>query len=731
MSRRLAVLAVPFILFGLLPARAQDGGETPVIPVEPVRAEPEPESQPETASEPTEPSQRLDEVIVTGDSGALSPYVASSGSSATKTDTALIETPQSVSVLTEERLRDLGALTLQDALRYSAGVRSDAYGLDSRGDFAIIRGTEYVPYRDGLRSVFGFYNNVRPDVYALDSVEVLRGPSSVLYGQGSSGGMVNVVSKRPKASAHHELRAESGDYARRQLALDSTAPLTSDAGLQYRVVALTRESATQVDFVGDDRWFVAPSLTWNPAPWLRWTLLGNFQRDQTGSSTAFLPWEGTIEANRNGQIPTNRFVSEPDFDAYDTRQNAGTSLLEIALGDTWNLQQSLRYSDSGTHYRSLFPNIYTGDPYLLDPLRRRSVLRVAYASDASARALTADQRLRARWTWGAVEQTLLVGVDTTHVRLHSVEGTSTPAQVIRQGGFDLYEPIYGNYIAPTQVDLPVLKLRQTGFYVQDQLRIGEQFIALLGARRDQARSHQDGSPATEDAETSLRAGLLYHFDAGWAPYASYSESFDPVAGFDAQDQPFQPVRGQQLEAGLKFQPEGGSTLLTFATFRIEEKNRLAPGESPAEQKQLGRSEIRGFELEAATTVLERLDLLASYTRLKGYSDEGPNAGEARYKNLVAVPRDAASAWLHWRLGLGFSIGAGARYTSALPDESSTVEVPAVTLFDAMASWETEHWRLAINGSNLEDETVLAVCLERGDCFYGPRRNVVGSLSYRF
>lgn len=675
---------------------------------------------------------RLTPLEVTGDRAALPRYVADSASSATKTDTPLIETPQSISVLTEERLRDLGALTLQDALRYSAGVRSDAYGVDARGDFAIVRGTEYVPYRDGLRSVFGHNNNVRPDVYALESVEVLRGPSSVLYGQGSSGGMVNVVSKRPQARAAQELRLEYGEYDRRQLSVDSTGPLSGNESLLYRIVGLARSAGTQVDFVDDNRWYVAPSLTWTPARWLRWTVLGNVQRDESGSSTAFLPWEGTIRPSRNGQIPTNRFTSEPAFDAYDTWQDAVTSVLALDFGEHWTLQQSLRYSDSGAHYRSLFPNVYTGDPYLLDPLRRRSVLRVGFASDTQAQALTADQRLRARWRWGSVEQTLLAGFDATRTTLLEQQGLSSVAQILLQGSFDLYEPRYGNFIAPTLAPLPDLALRQNGMYVQDQLRIGDGLVALLGVRRDEARSQNAGESEVRDAQTSRRAGLLYRFAAGVAPYLSYSESFDPVAGYDQDGAPFRPVRGVQREAGLKFESADNTRMLTVAAFDLRERNRLAPGDTPAQQKQLGTSRIRGVEVEAMAALLDTLDVIASYTHLQGQSDQGPNADNgARYKNLVGVARDSVSAWLHWRLGYGFSVGAGARYTAAIPDESATVEVPAVTLFDAALAWESPHWRLAVNASNLEDQTVIAVCLERGDCFYGPRRNVVGSLSYRF
>ncbi|MFC4250425.1 TonB-dependent siderophore receptor [Sinimarinibacterium flocculans] len=674
---------------------------------------------------------------ITGHADALPRYLADRASSATKADTPLVETPQSISVISAERLLDLGALTLQDALRYTAGVRSDAYGFDSRGDFANIRGTAYVPYRDGLRAQFGYYNNVRPDVYALQSVEVLRGPSSVLYGQGTSGGMVNVTSKRPQPAFAHELRAEFGEYARRQLALDTTGPLTGDGSLLYRLVALMRESDTQVDFVGSDRWFVAPSLSWHPTPWLSWTVLGNFQRDESGSSTAFLPWEGTVLPSRNGRIPTGRFVSEPDYDRYDTQQDAVTSLLRIDLGERWSLHQNLRYVDSGAVYRSLYPNVYVGDPYQLDPIQRRRVLRVTNASDTDARALTADHRLQGQWRWGPVEQTVLVGVDATDVRLREVAGTLSIPQIIQQGRFDLYEPVYGNYIVPDTARVPDLELRQTGVYIQDQIRFGDRLILLLGARYDDASSESVGNtPPVENSETSLRAGLLYRFDAGWAPYVSYSESFEPVADFDADGNPFKPVRGEQIEAGVKFESADGGALFTLAAFDIEETNRLAPGDTPAEQKQLGIAEIRGFEFEAMTRWFDALDLLLSYTYLDGHSDEGPNADEAtRIQNIAALPRHSATAWLRWRFALfglpGFSIGGGARYTATLPSEGGTVEVPAVTLFDAMAAWESEHWRIAVNGTNLEDESVLSICLERGDCFYGSRRNVVGSVAYRF
>ncbi len=685
---------------------------------------------------------QLSPIEVTGTTLDTPRYSADTGGSATKTDTPLIETPQSISVLTRERLLDLGALTIQDALRYSAGVRSDAYGLDSRGDFAIIRGTEYMPYQDGLRSLFGFYNNVRPDVYGIQSVEILRGPSSVLYGQGTSGGMVNLTTKRPQAEAAHELVAEFGDYDRQQFAFDSTGPLVGER-LLYRIVAMQRDAETQVDYVDDDRWYVAPSLSWAPTDWLNWTVLGRFQKDESGSSTAFLPWRGTIEPNRNGQIPTHRFVSEPDFDRYDTEHSSVTSLLRADLGASWTLYQTLRYVDSGAIYHSMFPNIYAGPVYLPDPLEpERKVNRVAYTSDTEVEALTADHRLSGRLQWGAAEHLLLFGIDATRVHTHDVQGNYLAVDVSLRDrvGFDLYDPQYGNYtLIPLGTGqpaaLPELTNRQTGYYLQDQIAIEDRWFFVLGARHDRAETRNAGDTAIRNDEPSLRAGVLYKTEDGLAPYLSYSESFEPVAQRDAEGLPFDPVRGRQYEAGLKYQAPESPTLLTAAIFDIEEKNRLAPGADPTVQIQLGLARIRGYELEATTTLLGALDLIASYTYLDAYSDDGAQTTGQRYKKLPAIADHSASAWARWRFSVfgaaGFSLGAGVRYTAAIPDENDTVKVPAVTLYDAAAAWESAHWRVAVSGSNLEDETVLAVCLSRGDCFYGPRRNVVGSIAFRF
>lgn len=225
-------------------------------------------AMPAQAQQQTE--QRLPEVKVrAAPETAYGPdfgYNANRSATATKTDTPLAETPQSVTVITRERVEDQGATSLQDALNYAAGVRSDAYGLDSRSDNVRVRGGYPTEYRDGLRrQVGGYYTSTtRIEPYSLERIEVLRGPAAMLYGQGSTAGVVNSVSKRPQAEAQREVGVQFGNYGRKQLQADLTGPLTRDGDWLYRVVALGRDSDTQVDYVPDDRSLLAPSLTWKP-----------------------------------------------------------------------------------------------------------------------------------------------------------------------------------------------------------------------------------------------------------------------------------------------------------------------------------------------------------------------------------------------------------------------------------------------------------------------------------
>ncbi|MES0873780.1 TonB-dependent siderophore receptor [Sinimarinibacterium thermocellulolyticum] len=665
--------------------------------------------------EPTEVATTLAPVEVTGERDDEPPYLAEEASTATKTGTPILETPASVSVITAEALRDRGALTLQDALRYSAGIMSDAYGLDNRTDSAILRGTEFQSVVDGMRDQFNYYNTTRPDVYAFERIEILRGPASVLYGQGPSAGIVALVSKRPRAEAAHELIAEYGRFDRRRINVDSTGPIDGDGEWRYRTVGVLQRSDSQVDYAFYDREMLSPSLSWVPTDRFTWTLLTHYQRDDSRNAISFLPHSGTLLDNPNGRIPVSRFTSEPDFDRFEATRHAASSFIDWQIADTWSLHQSLRFAVNDNPYYTLYPDVFSNpqDPFLDDT--RRTVARFVYAELRDQRDWTADHRAVARFATGAVAHQLLVGVDHAYSRFTRRSGSA-----YLDAPFDLFDPAYGTPVEMPELSDPfTTRARYTGVYAQNQMRIGN-WIALGGLRHDRSGVEPQGGEEARENETTGRAGLMYETDFGLAPYLSYATSFQPNTDVDPDSgEVFDPLAGKQIEIGLKYQPDGGDTLLTLTWFDLTEENRVfydlasfVPSVSDVDS--------RGVEFEGITR-LGDLDLTASYT----YIDI------AKRRQYFAVqPRHLASLWAtyDWR---GLKIGAGTRYLGSTTDDGGTLRLPAVLLFDAMLAYDVERWRVAVNATNIEDQTYVTSCLARGDCFYGNRGNVVGSVGYRF
>jgi len=669
----------------------------------------------------TDKAVQLDAVDVRGvklDQG----YARQDAEGATKTDTPIVETPQAVSVISGTQMLDQGVLTVQDALRYSAGVRSDAYGVDSRGDDAFVRGASFTSYLDGLRQSFGG-SYARTEPYFLDHIEVVRGPSSVLYGQGTTGGLIGLTSKRPQFTAAHEVQVQVGNNARKQAAFDFTGPLDAAGHWAYRLIGVVRDADSQIDHVSDDRKAISPSVTWQPDNNTRWTVLANLQFDHNGSSLNFLPHAGTLLFNPNGRIPTNRFVSEPGFDRYDTSQRALSSFFEHRFNDTWKFTQNARYSHDNVDYRSLYPNVYTNPAYPFLDDDQRTVSRYSYIALSRHKRFVTDTRLEGDFDTGGMHHRVLFGADLGYSHTDSRQGNGVDLVP-----FDLYAPVYGNgFVPPDILPAPSSHTRQTGLYVQDQINWGEHWIGTVGVRHDRATLTTGDSRSVDNATTS-RFGVMYRFDNGLVPYVSYTESFQPLDSLDFYNRPYEPLRGKQYEAGVKYQPVGGSTLLTATYFDLREENRLAPDpQNPLNQVQAGRAKTRGVELEGSSRLGSHVDLIGTYTWTKARPDDG---------TIVAgLPKNQASAWGVYHVNDadsdGFSFGIGARYIGTNYDETGTLVVPRKTLFDAMVAYTQGPWRFSVNAANVTDQAYSATCLARGDCFYGPRRSIMGNASYRF
>lgn len=646
--------------------------------------------------------------------------VVSRSTTATKTDMPLLETPQAVTVVTRERIEDIGAQGLQEALNYAAGVRSDAFGLDSRTDSVLIRGGYPDEYLDGMRQLFNWYTSTtRTDPYLLERIEVLRGPASMLYGQGSTAGVVNLVSKRPLVEAQRDIGVQFGSFNRKQVQADLTGPLSADGRWLYRLVALGRKSDMQVDHVRDDRALLAPSLTWRPSAATSMTAQLRWQQDRSGSTLQFFPWSGNALPNPNGQIPTNHFIGEPGFDRYDSERLTGGWLFEHRFDDRWAFRHNLRVVRNEVDYRTLYSDSFSSPGASFLDADQGVIGRYGWISDLKVRMLTADQHAEGRIRTGAVQHQVLLGVDAVHFRQAGESAFDSPAHL--GGGvppIDAYHPVYTGYTPPPLADDPTSTQRQLGLYFQDQMKVGAHWIAVVGARHDRARSSLEGSNTEHSRATTKRLGLMYAGSGGWSPYLSYSESFNPVAGTDFFGVRYKPLRGRQVEAGLKLQPVGRTYALSAALFDLREKNRLVSSDPTKPLVQARSTRTTGLELELVGRIGRYLDLSGHYNYIE--NDE----------QLDRVPKHQAAVWGTQRFAGDFSAGLGFRYFSEFKDGIAPA-VPVVALMDAMLAWERSRWRYALNVSNLADKVYVTTCLPRGDCFYGGRRTISVSAGYRY
>lgn len=655
-------------------------------------------------------------------------YTAKRSATATKTDSSILETPQSISVITADQIEEQRAQSIQEVLRYSAGVVSDQYGLDSRSDSYAIRGMDATQYLNGLRQINTFYSEtIRPDPYAMERIEVLRGPSSMLYGAGGVGGVVNLVSKRPQTETKREMSILLGNYQRKQLQADFTGPVADTDNLFYRLVLLGRDSESQVKYAGDERTLIAPSLTWKPSDRTSVTLLAQYQRNDGRPTPQFLPWSGVLRPNPNGKIPFDTYLGDPGFDRYVSESiHLGWSL-EHAFNDHLKLRQNARYTSSTNDYRSLYPDSFSANPYI--DINQRVLNRYVDVSKTNSKTVNLDNHLEASFKTGDFSHTLLLGLDYGRFRQAKIsgydDGTNNP--------IDVYDPVY----APVDTSgvmwsSSFSRLLQTGVYLQDQVRY-KQWVLTAGVRRDEAKNEVQGMETQRDYATTERYGLTYVAENGWAPYISYAESFLPVAGTDRLGGMFKPQRGKQWELGVKYEPPGSRTRFTVAVFDIRDQNRQTPDPvNPNYSIQRGEVHSRGVELEATSSLTNHLNLIASYSYLDARYSKTNNPAESG-NQVETIPKHLASAWAVQQFSLGdvqgFRAGLGVRYIGSSQDTYEQIKAPDVTLVDAMLGLDHGSWRYTLNASNLFDKEYVSTCISRGDCWLGPRRQVIASATY--
>ncbi|MGB6102961.1 MAG: TonB-dependent siderophore receptor [Pusillimonas sp.] len=671
--------------------------------------------------------------------GPVTGLTAQRTATATKTDTPILETPQTISVIGREQMEMQGAQTVNEAVAYTSGVISAFGGTDTRYDVVKARGGLFVrQYLDGIVLPFSAYSVSVPqfDPYMLERLEILQGPSSGLFGQTTPGGILNMVSRRPQADPRHELWLQGGNLDAGKLAFDSTGPLDADEKLLYRITGLVNSADGMTDYSEEKRKLIAPSFTWRPSADTSLTLLSHYQHDKVIPQYQGLPANGTLRYNPNGTLPRTRFSGEPSHERMDREQYAIGYAFEHRFNDTWTVRQNLRYTHVDIDAR--------GTPGYALGADERTLSRVATQGLGKGSILGIDTQAQANFATGELKHTLLMGLDYVKQR-DDYRFASAPVASI-----DLYDPIYGIEIPELIPRISTLQtMRQTGLYLQDQIRAGG-WVLTAGGRYDRAdadtenRAAQTGTPSRAEAFTG-RLGVNYVFDNGVAPYASYSTSFEPIGGTDFEGKPFEPMTGEQVEVGVKYQPKGSDTLVTLSAFELTQKNMLTTDTRPGNEffsTQTGEVRSRGINLEARAKFWDNTDIIAAYayTRSK-ITKANPNAAGVSLEGrpLPRVPRHMASLWVNHELDhiglIGLSAGVGVRYIGKnYADTEVTLRLPANTLWDAgihydlgKANDSLQGFKLSLTAANLTDREYVNYCLNELQCFYGQGRTVLLNL----
>lgn len=648
-----------------------------------------------------------------------------SASSGTKTDTPTLETPQPITVITDDVYLAQGSISISDTLRYVAGVQANPYGSDSRVDGGKVRGLNPLQYRDGMRDVFSYYAVIRTDPYNFSQVELVRGPASALFGSGALGGLLNLVSKRPKFETGAEVSLRYGSFDRKEALADLNLALGD--GLATRVTARVRDAGTQVEHVPDDRVMIAPSVRWQPGAQTDITLLGLYQEDDGGSTAQFLPNVGTILPNPNAQLDRNLFIGKPGWDRYDGRLLQGTAIIDHRFSERAKINLRARYNDSDLTYFTHYPDSYSNpdNPYV-DPAMR-IIGNYAEGSLARMEVFAADNNLQLNFNTGpSIAHKVLAGVDYSWNRVRKTYGYAYEFIDIYAIDYSALSNFGGGI--PTAEDPNFVfggwedtSQRQIGLYAQDQIRIRDRVSIVLGMRHDWVRTSAVGAAAERAKALTWRAGIIGEVIKGVSPFLSYTQSFDPLSGTASNGNPFKPKRGRQFELGVKFHPDE-HTLVTITGFHIKETGSPVDDPStpdPFDQMQAGTLTSKGYELEARRTLPHDFEIIANYS----YVDIPVDDVAKRNASLWTAKTFAMNETTALRLG------AGVRHTSAR--HSGAITSPAYTLVDALAEITSGPWVFSINANNLLGETYFANCLGRGDCFMGADRNVFGTVSYRF
>ncbi|PIJ48364.1 ferrioxamine B receptor [Erwinia sp. OLTSP20] len=659
-------------------------------------------------------------------------YTTKVSKGATKTDRPLITTGQSVSVVTRQQMEDQGAMDVNQALNYTAGAFTNFAGAATRYDTVSLRGFHGGDvdniFLDGLRlmSDAGSYNILQVDPWFLERIDVIKGPSSALYGQTVPGGLVMETSKRPQFTQEGHFRLSAGTNSTTGAAFDYTNAINDQWA--FRLTGITRNSDTQYDHTREEKYAISPSLLWQPDEDTLLLLRAYLQKDPSGGYHGSVPGDGSITEHNGFKLSNGFYDGETNLDQFKRREQIYSVEFSHRFNDTWAFRSNASYSHSNVDLDQVYQIGW-------DTTNTDLLNRYYSGSRSSLDAFAIDNQLEADFSTGAVEHKVVLGAEYHQYKndLSDASGYASQLNVLTGKAVGV-NPDYTFYNSQR-------RYYQTGIYLQDEM-IWDKWHLDLSGRYDRIVSQTDNYDygtryRRQDDHVSGRAALLYAFDNGISPYVSYSQAITPQSLSGQDGNLLKPTTSEQYEAGVKYQPSGTSDLYSVAIYDLTQKdvgNRVIVGSyyEPA-----GKVHSQGIELEAHNQLTPRLSTLASYTlnhvRYKDSVDG--NDGHTPY----VTPNSMASAWAKYQFDYGISIGAGVRYIGKQwADNENTTRLPSATLFDASVRADLGAWSsqlkgafVQVNANNLTDRDYVAACYGTGYCYWGAERTIVATVGYDF
>lgn len=663
--------------------------------------------------------------------GPVIGYKATRSASATRTDTALHETPQSISVVPSDVLQDTAATRLQDGLDYAGGVgRANNFGGQGLTTFTVRGFTTGEFYRNGFPINRGYPN--APDANTVERLEILRGPTTSLYGRGDPGGTFNVVSKQPLADPKVTLGSQFDDQGMHRATLDATGPLDEEGRLAYRLNVLGEGGETFRDDVQTERYDVAPVLSWQVNDTTRIVFEGDFMRNNHPLDRGL-----TRFANQRDRASRDTNVWEKGSDNLLHNDNNMAQLrFEHQLNEDWTLGGGMQWLDGTLKGNAVEANELQADGRTLG---RNFSYRKLQWTDRDY-----QLNLTGHFETAGYAHTLLTGIEYEDYDYQSIIRRSAKGSTAYP--IDLFDPVLGQprpALTRTTTD-DKENLKTWAAFIQDQVALTDRLKALAGLRFERFEHQYDNYlpgaadwTAADNAVTP-RLGLMYDLTDTVAVYANTARSFKPNSGASRQGQGFDPEKGKSYEVGVKWEALDRQLSVDAAIYHIVKENVLANDPlDPTGTYKIAAGEVRsrGLDINVAGNLTPEWRMIGGYAYVDAEVTKDTSLPTGT--RLANIPRNSFSLLNTYEFqdgGLkGLGLGMGVKYVDDRAGQTApqTYTMEQYTVVDLLSFYQVnEHVRLNLDLKNLFNKEYDEGAFNNY-VYPGAPRTVQAGVSYTF